>query len=68
MVHLDEMILAQDDPFEFIYEGISYSHGTELYEYLIDMYNQVAIDYNFHPDDDFEKIIDKMIQIMEDDR
>jgi hypothetical protein len=67
MVHLNDMILAQDDPFEFIYEGISATHGQEMYDYLTEMYSQVVIDYGYHPDDDFEKIIDQMLNIMEDD-
>lgn len=65
MTNLNEMILAQDDPFEFIYDGISFNHGKEIYDYLIEMYNQVVIDYRLHPDDDFEKIIERMIEIME---
>lgn len=66
MIHLNEMILAQDDPFEFVYEGISGTHGPELMDYLTELYSQVVIDYGYHPDDDFEQIIDKMIMIMED--
>lgn len=58
-------ILAQDDPFEFIYEGISGTHGVELRDFLTEFYNDVAIDYRLHPDDDFEKIIDHMVHIME---
>ena len=65
MVHLDEMILAHDDPFEFVYEGISGTHGPELMEYLTNMYSDVAIDYAKHPDDDFEDIISIMIDQME---
>lgn len=65
MVHLNEMILAQDDPFEFVYEGISGTHGPLLMEYLTNMYSDVAIDYAKHPDDDFEDIISIMIDQME---
>jgi hypothetical protein len=65
MVHLNEMILAQDDPFEFIYECLSMSHGHELYDYVIDMYSQIGIDYHLHPDDDFEHIIELMLDHME---
>jgi hypothetical protein len=32
---------------------------------LTDLYNQVAIDYHLHPDDDFEKIFDYMVHLME---
>ena len=68
MCNVEAHILSQDDPFEFVYEGISGTHGPELMDYLNEMYSQIVIDYGHHPDDDFEKIIDKMIQIMEDDR
>lgn len=66
MVRLNDMILAQDDPFEFVYEGISGTHGVETMNYLNEMYSDVVIDYRLHPDDDFEEIINKMIDIMED--
>jgi hypothetical protein len=29
------------------------------------MYSEVAIDHRLHPDDDFEKIIDYMLDILE---
>lgn len=67
-MNTNQMILAQDDPFEFVYEGISFTHGKDLYDYLTEMYNQVVIDYGMHPDDDFEQIIDKMLMIMEEDQ
>lgn len=65
MVSLNEHILSQEDPFEFIYEGISGTHGPELMDYLTEMYYQIAIDDNLHPDDDFEKIISNIIEIIE---
>ena len=66
---INETILAQTDPFEFIYECISFSHGQELYDYIIDMYNHVVIDYDYHPDDDFESIINVILdQIEEEER
>lgn len=68
MISLNEHILNQDDPFEFVYEGISGTHGPELMEYLTDMYTQVTIDYYLHPDDDFEKIIELMLEQMEYDQ
>lgn len=68
MISLNEHILNQDDPFEFVYEAISGTHGPELMEYLTEMYSQVTIDYRYHPDDDFEMIIQRIIEIIEDDR
>jgi len=46
------------DAFDYIYECISGNHGNELWKYVADLYNDVAIDTQLHPDDDFEKIID----------
>jgi hypothetical protein len=65
MTRLFEYILAQDDAFEFIYEGISGTHGVETMNILQDMYNDVVIDYRLHPDDDFERIIEIMVDQME---
>ena len=65
MTRLFEYILAQDDPFDFIYEGISGTHGVETMNTLQDMYNDIAIDYRLHPDDDFERIIEIMVDQME---
>ncbi len=67
MTSLNQMILAQEDPFEYIYEGISGTHGIELRDYLTEMYSQVSIDGRLHPDDDFEMIIARMILQMEED-
>lgn len=67
MIHLNKMILAHDDPFEFVYECIGFKHGQELYDYLTDMYSQISIDYRLHPDDDFETIINYMLDQIEAD-
>jgi len=45
------------DAFDYIYECISGSHGEELRVYVADLYNDVASDTRLHPDDDFEDII-----------
>ena len=57
----NQTILSQDDPYVYIYEGLAFAHGSELYTYLHEMYAQVSIDYRLHPDDDFEQIIDTML-------
>ncbi len=67
MIHLHNHILGLDDPFDYIYEGISGTHGVEVRDYLTAMYSEVAIDWRLHPDDDFEKIIDYMLNIIEAD-
>ena len=49
------------DAFDYIYECISGSHGNELREYANDLYNDVVIDTRLHPDDDFEDIINRVL-------
>ena len=49
------------DAFDYIYECISGNHGNELWKYVNDLYNDVAIDTQLHPDDDFEEIINHML-------
>jgi len=57
----NQTILSQDDPADYIYECLSFTHGKDLYDYIYEMYTQVSIDYRLHPDDDFEQIIDTML-------
>lgn len=49
------------DAFDYIYECISGSHGEELRVYVADLYHDVAIDTGLHPDDDFEDIINHLL-------
>ena len=49
------------DAFDYIYECISGSHGEELRAYAADLYHDVAIDTGLHPDDDFEDIINHLL-------
>ena len=49
------------DAFDYIYECISGSHGEELRLYVADLYNDVVIDTRLHPDDDFEDIINHLL-------
>ena len=49
------------DAFDYIYECISGSHGEELREYVADLYQSVSIDTRLHPDDDFEEIINHLL-------
>jgi hypothetical protein len=66
MTGVFQYILAQDDPFEFIYEALGGTHGVETMKLCTDMYYDISADYMLHPDDDFEKIIERMVEIMED--
>lgn len=65
MINLYSYILNLDDPFEYVYEGISGTHGAEIREQLAELYSDVVIDYRLHPDDDFERIIEIMVDQME---
>ena len=65
MCSVESHILSQEDPFEFIYEALGGTHGSELMKFVTDMYGDIVIDYRFHPDDDFELIIEKMVEQME---
>ena len=65
MTKLFDYITNQKDPFEFIYEGILGAHGSEAQKILTEFYSEVSVDYGFHPDDDFEQIIDRMLDLME---
>ena len=65
MTNTFQYILAQDDPFSFIYDGISGVYGTETQTVLNDLYSDISVDFFMHPDDDFEKIIERMIEYME---
>lgn len=67
MTNLYEHILNQDDPFEYVYDCISGTHGAEAMKAMTELYSDVAVDYGLHPDDDFELIIERMIMIMEEE-
>ena len=63
---IEQRILASGlanapDAFDYIYECISGSHGEELRAYVADLYNDVVIDTGLHPDDDFEDIINHLL-------
>jgi hypothetical protein len=65
MIKENEMIEQQvldglakaPDAFDYIYECISATHGWVIHDYVSALYNDVAIDHRLHPDDDFEDII-----------
>lgn len=57
------------DPFEMIYGAISGDYGEEIRNAFQEMYDDVVIDSQgrLHPDDDFEKIINTIIDQYVDD-
>lgn len=65
MKHLNQYIVNQDDPYMYVYEGLSGTHGVELRDYLTELYSDVVIDSGYHPDDDFEQIIERMLDLIE---
>jgi len=60
-------ISTSDDPFELVYDAISGKYGETIRAAMQDMYDDVVIDFRLHPDDDFEKIIDKMLDYLDAD-
>jgi hypothetical protein len=60
-------VSTSDDPFDLVYDAISGKHGESIRAAMQDMYDDVVIDFRLHPDDDFEKIIDKMLDYLDAD-
>lgn len=68
--NLDEFkakVSTSDDPFELVYDAISGNHGETIRAAMQDMYDDIVIDFRLHPDDDFEKVIDKMLDYLDAD-
>lgn len=55
------------DAFDYIYECISGTHGWVLHDYVSELYNDASRDHGLHPDDDFEGIIDIVLENLEAD-
>jgi hypothetical protein len=57
------------DPFEMVYDAISGHYGEEIRTAMQEMYDDVVIDSQgrLHPDDDFEPIINNIIDQLVDD-
>ena len=60
-------ISTSDDPFELVYDAISGNHGETIRAAMQEMYDDIVIDFRLHPDDDFEKVIDKMLDYLDAD-
>jgi hypothetical protein len=60
---------SSNDPFEMIYDAISGNYGDEIRDAMQEMYDDVVNDngYRLHPDDDFEKIIEIVVDQLVDD-
>lgn len=57
-----------NDPFEMVYNAISGDYGEEIRDAFQEMYDDIVNDsgYRLHPDDDFEKIINLIVDQFED--
>jgi hypothetical protein len=64
---LAKIAAAGDDGYEMIEDGINGLLGTEAQIMLQDMYDDISIEHRLHPDDDFEKIYDRMMDRIEKD-
>ena len=60
-------ISTSNDPFELVYDAISGKYGEAIRVAMQDMYDDIVIDFRLHPDDDFEPIIDKMLDYLDAD-
>ena len=60
-------VSTSDDPFDLVYDAISGKHGETIRAAMQDMYDDIVIDFRLHPDDDFEKVIDKMLDYLDAD-
>lgn len=58
---LFEFIAAHEAPHQFIEECLANKHSADEAETCRDLYNETSFWEGLHPDDDFEKIIDKMV-------
>tara|TARA_B100001057_G_scaffold200531_1_gene201245 strand:+ start:4793 stop:6397 length:1605 start_codon:yes stop_codon:yes gene_type:complete len=65
MSDLHARIMSSDDPHDAIYKMLTQDGPEE--KYIQDMYNDTSAEYGLHPDDDFEDIIDRMVDEMEGD-
>jgi hypothetical protein len=63
----DELIKAMEKiaagGYELLDSALDGAMGPDVQKYLQDMYNDVSVDFGLHPDDDFEKIHDRMLTL-----
>jgi hypothetical protein len=65
MKNMYQAIIQSDDPFDVIYNSLN--DNSELGRAMTELYSQVSIDFALHPDDDFERIIEIMVDQIEED-
>jgi hypothetical protein len=62
-----EKVASSSNPFELVYDAISGNHGEQIRVAVQDAYDDISIDFGLHPDDDFESIINKIIDYCDHD-
>jgi hypothetical protein len=65
MMNVEQQVLdglaKAPDAFDYIYDCISATHGWVIHDYVSALYNEAAHDHGFAPDDDFEDIINRVL-------
>ncbi len=64
---LAKIAAAGDSGYDMIDDGLNGKFGKEAEKLLQDMYNEISVEQRLHPDDDFEKIMDRMMDQIEAD-
>lgn len=64
---LAKIAAAGDSGYDMIDDGLNGKFGKEAERLLQDMYNEISVEQRLHPDDDFEKIMDRMMDQIEAD-
>jgi hypothetical protein len=59
--------VAQEGDYDMLYDAQMGKYGKEIERAVQDMYDNVSINSRMHPDDDFEEIYDRMLDMIEDD-
>jgi hypothetical protein len=59
--------IAKNEDFDKLYDALNGLHGSEVGNKLTDIYNEIATENGLHPDDDFEKIeellMDELVEL-----
>src|SRR6056300_1093675 len=58
---------AEEEGFDMLHDALMGKYGKAIEQKVQSMYDDVAVDNGYHPDDDFEKIYDRMLDNIADD-
>ena len=64
---MSKIAASGDDGYDMIYNGLNGQMGGEVEAALQDMYSDISREHRLHPDDDFEEILDVMVNRIDDD-